>query len=668
MSIRNKLIVAFGLSLAVVLVTAAAVYFTIERFRIEEHRLELSSHQLIALQSVAADVHYQLREGVECIVLGEETLTEFEAAARRAQSSIRDLIELNELELASFEEHAGDERATEAEKRQKDTLRGIEEGQRELTEGIKSTIRRRSELGEEAAPEILNTFANTVKAKANGTLGPLLQAAIDGESRTVRDRESRMHNLVVWFRAIGIAGIVIATGVVVVSLRLLIRSIGQITGQAAELALHRDRLEDLVAARTAEIAAVNRDLRRATVAAEAATRAKSEFLANMSHEIRTPMTAILGFADILLENLDKEEDLAAAGTIRRNGEYLLGIVNDILDISKIEAGKFDLDRTACSPVNVIADVVSFTRVRCEAKKLPLYVEYVGAIPETIQCDPTRLRQILVNLVGNAIKFTETGSVRLVARLIHRGDGLPCLRFDVIDTGIGMGEGLVKRLFEPFTQADSSMARKFGGTGLGLAISMRLAMMMGGDIAVTSVPGKGSTFSLTVETGPLDGVAMLENPAEAAVDDRRKSTPTANLDIMLHCRILLAEDGLDNQRLIALFLRKAGADVTVAENGRIAHDLALAAEREANPFDLILMDMQMPVMDGYQATRRLREAGYAGPIIALTAHAMAGDDAKCRDAGCDEYLSKPIVRDKFLPVVAQYVAKQRARKEEATRRR
>ncbi|MFW6114196.1 MAG: PAS domain-containing protein [bacterium] len=395
---------------------------------------------------------------------------------------------------------------------------------------------------------------------------------------------------------------------------------------------------------------------------KAATQAKSEFLANMSHEIRTPMTAILGFSETLLgePGLDRPPaaHVEALQTIQRNGKYLLQLINDILDLSKIEAGKLEIDRQSCSPTQVLAEVVSLMRVRAEAKSIPLEIEYAGAIPERIQSDPIRLRQILINLVGNAMKFTESGSVRLVTRLVRGtncGTSHPAfLQCDVIDTGIGMTQAQLRKLFRPFTQADSSTTRRYGGTGLGLTISKRLANALGGDISVTSTPGKGSTFSVTVATGPLQGVALIEDAKAASLHTVPKTHTTPAKDASLDCRILLAEDGPDNQRLISFILERAGAEVTLAENGRVAHEKALAAREAGTPFDLILMDMQMPVMDGYTATRKLREADYAGPILALTAHAMEGDDAKCRAAGCDDYLTKPIDHPKLIHTIASHV--------------
>jgi PAS domain S-box-containing protein len=385
-------------------------------------------------------------------------------------------------------------------------------------------------------------------------------------------------------------------------------------------------------------------------AAESATRAKSEFLANMSHEIRTPMTAIVGYADILAEGLENPEHLEAVNTIRRNGAYLLEIINGILDLSKIEAGKLQVERIACAPGTVLAEAASLMRVRADAKGLALKLEYAGACPETISTDPARLRQILINLIGNAIKFTTAGEVRVVVRLVDGDSSQPRLACDIVDTGIGMTSEQVERLFQPFSQADGSTSRKFGGTGLGLVISKRLAEMLGGDIRVTSAPGQGSTFTLTVDTGPLSGVALLAQPGEAVAAP--SPVPPRGPRPSLKCRILLAEDGPDNQRLIAFLLKKAGAEVALAENGQIACDKALAARDRDTPFDVILMDMQMPVMDGYEAARRLREKGYSGPIVALTAHAMADDRQRCLEAGCNDYATKPIDRDQLIGMMAR----------------
>jgi PAS domain S-box-containing protein len=379
---------------------------------------------------------------------------------------------------------------------------------------------------------------------------------------------------------------------------------------------------------------VGEELARARDAAQSADRSKSEFLANMSHEIRTPMTAILGFVDILIVNLTDDEEIEAAATIKRNGEYLIDIIDDILDISKIESGKMEIEQVECSPCQIISEVISLMRVRACARGLDLDVEYRGPIPRSIRSDPTRLRQILINLTGNAIKFTELGAIHVLVQVVGVDSDNPKIQIDVVDTGIGLTEQQMSRLFQAFVQADTSTTRKFGGTGLGLTISKRLAEMLGGTIAVESRLGQGSTFTVTVATGPLTGVTMVDQTSESEVP-AEKFVKSADGDVRLDCRILLAEDGPDNQRLIAFIMRKAGAHITVVENGQLAVDAALQARDGKKPFDLILMDMQMPVLDGYGATRKLRQAGYTGAIIALTAHAMSGDRKKCIDAGCDE---------------------------------
>ncbi|HIE98002.1 MAG: ATP-binding protein [Fuerstiella sp.] len=387
-------------------------------------------------------------------------------------------------------------------------------------------------------------------------------------------------------------------------------------------------------------------------AAEAANRSKSEFLANMSHEIRTPMTAILGFNDILLDNVTNPEDIDAALTVKQNGKHLICVINDILDLSRIESGKMSVEQIECSPHEFVSDVSSLMAVRARSKGLALSVQFDGPMPETICTDPTRLRQVLINVVGNAIKFTEAGSVQIITRLLNNTGDEPKLQFDVIDSGTGISEDRIESLFLPFVQADSSTTRQFGGTGLGLTISKRLVEALGGEISASSTIGTGSTFSFTVATGLLDDVRLIDNPVETvdvkAADEAE--SPLADY------RILFAEDGPDNQRLIGFIVKKAGADVTVADNGQVALDMVTAAESEGCPFHVILMDMQMPVLDGYAATRQLREKGYTLPIIALTAHAMSTDRQKCLDAGCDDYATKPVDRKKLIQTVAEYAKK------------
>ncbi len=432
----------------------------------------------------------------------------------------------------------------------------------------------------------------------------------------------------------------------------------RLRAQNMELEAQREQLR----AQQVELIAANQALEDATAAARAANQAKSEFLANMSHEIRTPMTAILGFAELLLsrvaEGEESDEFSEAVATIQRQGENLLGIINNILDLSKIEAGRMTVERVPSSPCELVSEVASLMRVRADTKGLAFCVDYAGPVPETVETDPTRLRQILINLIGNAIKFTDTGSVRLVVHVAGAESASPLLQFDVVDTGIGMTADQAARLFEPFTQADSSTTRQFGGTGLGLAISQRLARLLGGDVQVVdTAPHAGARIRASVATGPLTRVKMLAAPEALAVTT--KAEPVAEsasvTDLALRCRVLLAEDGPDNQRLIAHVLEKASAEVTVVENGAMAVSAAIGARDRGMPFDVVLMDMQMPVLDGYDATRRLRGRGYRGLIIALTAHAMVQDRQRCLDCGCDEYLSKPVNRKTLLETIRRQLA-------------
>jgi len=388
-------------------------------------------------------------------------------------------------------------------------------------------------------------------------------------------------------------------------------------------------------------------IRDAIDLANQASKAKSDFLANMSHEIRTPMSAILGYSDLLGGELanDPVQAAEAIRTIQSNASHLLTVINDILDVSKIEAGQMAVEAIRTSPSQIISEVLSLVRPRAESKGVRVSVQYDTPFPEFIQSDPTRLRQILLNLMGNAIKFTEVGSVTIHASCDPAAQKL---QLNVVDTGIGMSHEQCKIIarFNAFSQADSSTTRRFGGTGLGLCISNALAEMLGGRIVVSSVEGKGSTFTATLATGELAGVNMLD-PSEASLNRRKQydaapqiSASSLNEKPLEGMKILLAEDGPDNQRLISFHLKKAGAVVTICENGRVAAETLESASGQSLPH-LVLMDMQMPELDGYGATGRLRQGGFTLPIIALTAHAMAGDRQKCMDAGCDDYLTKPI---------------------------
>ncbi|MGE0528106.1 MAG: response regulator [Bdellovibrionales bacterium] len=369
--------------------------------------------------------------------------------------------------------------------------------------------------------------------------------------------------------------------------------------------------------------------------AEGANQVKSLFLANMSHEIRTPLNAILGFVELLKEHsLSRRDRLRFVEIIERTGHGLATIINDILDISKVEAGKLEITKSVCSLQQILNDVQAVLDLRCEEKGIRLRISRV-ALPDIIITDPTRYKQILLNVIGNAIKFTDQGEVTVTWE--HRGSQLRCR---IEDTGVGISAENIEKLFQPFSQGDLSIRKRFGGTGLGLILSRRLAQLLGGDVKLErSSPGCGSVFVVDI--------SITEGSVEQRVSPARSSAMDGEGLSLRGRKILLVEDSVDNQLLAQHFLHKEGAKVTMVEHGQAAIEAL-----EHGTYDVILMDMQMPVMDGYTATARLRRMGCRVPIIALTAHAMKDDLDRCLQVGCDGFLCKPYRRKDLIRAIQQ----------------
>jgi signal transduction histidine kinase/HPt (histidine-containing phosphotransfer) domain-containing protein len=445
----------------------------------------------------------------------------------------------------------------------------------------------------------------------------------------------------------------------------------------------RDALDQLVRARTTELEEANRELHAELVQrkhaeerleqakgeleetnkqlvestarandwaaqAESANVAKNHFLANVSHEIRTPMNGIIGFADLLAEEELTTEQRESVVIIRKCAHDLLKVISDVLDISKVEAGRFDIETINCSLGELLHSVALLTGTKAEERGLDFsIIPAAQELPARIVTDPACLRQCLLNLVGNALKFTEEGHIHLRVSLRPINEQ-SFICFAVEDTGIGIGPDQQRAIFESFTQADGSNTRKYGGMGLGLTITRQLAELLGGELTVTSEIGQGSIFTLTIPAG-------LDITQEQSLDmDSLPEQSNQNSDSLAQTRfsghILVAEDVDTNQKVIKRLLEKKGVTVTIVKNGQEAVTAVLAQS-----FDLILMDIQMPIMNGYEATRTLREKEITTPIVALTANAMKGDDQKCLNAGCDDYLSKPINNGKLAHVLEEYLS-------------
>ena len=372
--------------------------------------------------------------------------------------------------------------------------------------------------------------------------------------------------------------------------------------------------------------------------AQEASQAKSAFLANMSHEIRTPLGAMLGFAELLNEEGLQAEQKRFLATLSRNGQQLLRIVDEILDLSKVESDRIHIENVEFSLGGLVQEVISLLRLQAEEKNLGFHVNSLVGIPDRIVGDPNRLRQILINVIGNAIKFTLNGSVDVHFELHTRAahPDKPVLEISVIDTGIGVAREQRDKLFQPFVQADNSMTRRFGGTGLGLFLSRRLARLMGGDVVLgPSQPLKGSQFIITVT------VEVCESPTAKIPGLVIAGDATPDFD----GKVLIVDDAPDNR----LYLSRMGFNAETAATGKEAVQMAMEKS-----YKVILMDVQMPEMDGFEAVHELRALNYQGPIVALTAHTMKGDRERCLEGGFDDYLGKPVDRDLLRQSLVKFI--------------
>ena len=609
MSLSGKLIAAFGLSVSVTVILAWAGVWSSNRIERTFDLLETSEGRLQSLEQLVTSLQKRHTALTRFVYAGhDDARREAALASGAARRIVRTMIE----------SRAADPSDSQAEREQRQRLASFRGLLDRIDEAWWAFV-----ADENASPEQARArFAEGCALPLKEELLPRIEEMLENERLQVELRRAEFTAFASSVRRGAWVAALAAILVAAVAIRLLSRSVN----------------------------AVN-ELR---VAEAAANESKSLFLANMSHEIRTPMNAILGFADLLKQqcgDVKLPETQSFIGAIHSSGSHLLHLINDILDLSKIEAGRIELREGAHPVLPILTDVISLLQARADAKAISLLFRWIGPAPRQIRTDAHRLRQVLLNLVGNAVKFTERGGVTVEARL-EASDADWLLVVDVADTGVGIPAEQLEAIFEPFRQVDSSFTRQHEGTGLGLSISRRLAKLLGGEISVVSVPNEGTTFTLTMKAGPIAEIELLA-PADAARPlDATPIAPAAITngnagDSLQGVTILVVDDVKVNRDLIRIVLQRAGAEVLQAEDGA-----AGVSEALRNDIDLIFMDMQMPLMDGLTATSQLRERGFARPIVALTANAMEKDRLRCLEVGCTSYLSKPVKSEDILLEVAR----------------
>lgn len=541
--------------------------------------------------------------------------------------TIDDPFELDE-ELMDFYNYAQPYRVA----RQKLLALPMHENEKDIHNHLTTQVRIAQYLNEQAA-ELLQANASRKKIKqavydakdAQAFLLDLLDELVLLQKQFGQDAMLQSRNLFA-----GSLWLILFIGALVMGLAIIIATI----------------VTRVVASANRKLLEKNTELANAYEQAEAAARSKSEFLANMSHEIRTPITAIIGFAESsLFSSQTKDMRLKAIQTIIRSGKHLLDIINDILDLSKIEANKLEIERIEVSPFKVLAEVEEFIKAQAIEKGLAFGINYIYPLPETILTDPQRLKQIILNFCSNSLKFTEQGHLHVNVSYQEANSQFVV---EVIDSGVGMVKEQIGKIFQPFEQADHSTSRRYGGTGLGLTLSCKMAKALGGSISVQSEPNKGSSFKLVIDAGEVERSEYVYNTEQVSFEEVEMSLSPL-ITTMLSGKVLIAEDYELNRQLLEIYMMELKVDVVFAENGKIAIEKA-----QSEDFDLILMDMQMPIMDGIRAVTLLRAQGYRKPIVALTANAMKEDKQKCLAAGCDDYLTKPIDRVAFVDTLSKYL--------------